>query len=98
MKVQAIATTVATEVLTRFGPKAAEYLLKRGEQYLEHMSTDADEMHKHCLVCGRRIKAGAKFHATRRFYCGGCGLRTHVGCAADVNGKLCKQCGAEGEN
>lgn len=92
---QAIAT-VSKKILETFGPVAADYLLGRGEQYIEHMGRHAEEVEKHCLVCGRRIKAGAKFHATRRFYCRGCGHRTHVGCAADVSGKLCKQCGAGG--
>jgi tRNA(Ile2) C34 agmatinyltransferase TiaS len=78
--------------ISYFGPKAAKTIKKYGPLYVRKLAKDPEERQKHCRVCGERIKGGAKFHLTRRFYCKGCGHRTHVSCAESVSRQLCRAC------
>lgn len=83
-----LARRFATEVA-----KAGGEALERGIEKARHPHTDEQ---KCCRVCGKRIKENAKFLFGRRFYCRGCGHRTHVRCAADRRERVCAKCGDEG--
>lgn len=81
-----------SQIATAFSLAAAKYLMKYGNEAVEKMLQDPSEVKKHCGVCGERIKGGAEFGLSKRFYCIVCGHRTHRHCAGDRSKKICARC------
>jgi hypothetical protein len=84
--------TLPAVIVKALLPVAAKYIAEQGPDIVNKLTHNPEEFKKHCAVCGKRIKGGAKFAASERFICCRCGHRTHKHCAADVSEQICKRC------